>query len=238
MDVYFPPDGNSTLAVLEHCLSSTRQINIIVAGKTLEPRWLTPGQAKKQLESGLAVWDFASDDNPDVVLTAAGDYLTKEALAAISLAKSEWSQVRLRFVNIMSLTSCGLGRGGTCLTHEGFNMIFTPDKPVICNFHGYPETMKAIVFDYISTSPQRFSVHGYIESGSTTTPFDMHVRNRTSRYHLVIEIFEKIASSGRIKYQESRHIIEKYQQKIDENTEYIKINGVDMPEIDAWKWTD
>jgi len=237
VDVYFPPDGNSTLACLEHCLTTTRHINIIVAGKTLEPRWLTPELAKKELETGLATWNFASDDNPDVVLTAAGDYLTKEALAAVSIVKQDCPNIRVRFVNIMSLTSCGLGRGGTCLTHEGFNMLFTPDKPVIGNFHGYPETLKAIIFDYIGSSPQRFSIHGYIESGSTTTPFDMHVRNRTSRYHLAIEVFEKMSTTGRIPYEEAQHITKKYEQKITDNTAFIKKNGVDMPEIDAWQWT-
>ncbi len=237
VDVFFPPDGNTTLAVLNYCLSATRQINIIVAGKTLEPRWLTPELAGKALQSGIMTWDFASDDNPDVVLTAAGDYLTKEALAAIDLAKQEWPDIRLRFVNILSLTNCGLGRGGMCLTHEGFNDYFTPDKPVICNFHGYPETLKAIVFDYIASSPQRFSIHGYIENGSTTTPFDMHVRNGTSRYHLLIEAFQKVAATGRLPYEEAEHIIKKYQQKIEDNTSYIKEHGVDMPEIEAWQWT-
>lgn len=236
VDVYFPPDGNTTLAVLEHCLSTTRQINVIVGGKTLEPRWLTPALAKNELQTGLMIWDFASDDNPDVVLAAAGDYLTKEALAAISIVKAEWPDIRLRFVNILSLTSCGLGQGGTCLTHEGFSQYFTPDKPVICNFHGYPETLKAIIFDYISSSPQRFTIHGYVESGSTTTPFDMHVRNNTSRYHLAIEVFEKMATSGRMPYEEARHIIEKYKGKIDENTARIKTLGLDLPEIEEWQW--
>ncbi len=236
VDVYFPPDGNSTLAVLEHCLASRRQINIIVAGKTLEPRWLTPALAKKQLNDGLAIWDFASDTEPDVVLAAAGDYLTKEALAAVSIIKQEQPDLRLRFVNIMSLTSCGLGQGGTCLTHEGFNQYFTADKPVICNFHGYPETLKAIIFDYIASAPQRFSVHGYIESGSTTTPFDMHVRNHTSRYHLAIEAFEKMSASGRLPYEEAEPLIAKYQSKIEQSTEFIKKNGIDMPEIENWVW--
>src|SRR3990167_3157675 len=238
VDVYFPPDGNSTLAVLAHCLSTTRQINVIVAGKTLEPRWLTPELAKKELETGLMVWDFASDDNPDIVLAAAGDYLTKEALATIQIVKSELPAIKLRFVNIMSLTSCGLGQGGTCLTHEGFNFYFTPDKPVICNFHGYPETLKAIIFDYISSSPQRFSIHGYVESGSTTTPFDMHVRNKTSRWDLAISVFEKMSAHGKVPYEEVQHVIRKYQQKLADNTAYIKIHGVDMPEIEEWKWVN
>ena len=237
VDVYFPPDGNTTLAVLKHCLSTTRQINVIVAGKTQEPRWLTPEQAQKELEAGLMVWDFASDDNPDVVLTAAGDYLTKEALAAIDIVKKDYPAARLRFVNILSLTSCGLGQSGTCLTRQGFDTLFTPDKPVICNFHGYPETLKAIIFDYISTSPQRFSIHGYIENGSTTTPFDMHVRNHTSRYHLAIEVYERLAASGKIPYEEAKHKIAACQQKITQNTEYIKTHGVDLPEIEGWTWT-
>jgi xylulose-5-phosphate/fructose-6-phosphate phosphoketolase len=238
VDVYFPPDGNTTLAVLEHCLASTRQINIIVAGKTLEPRWLTPQLAKKAVEAGIMTWDFASDDNPDIVLAAAGDYLTKESLAAISIVKKEWPDIRLRFLNILSLTSCGLGRGGMCLTPEGFNSYFTPDKPVICNFHGYPETLKAIIFDYINSSPQRFSVHGYIEAGSTTTAFDMHVRNQTSRYHLACEVFEKMAAAGKIPYEEAKHLIAAYQGKIGQNTDYIKQNGVDLPEVEQWRWTN
>ena len=95
--------------------------------------------------------------------------------------------------------------------------------------------MKAILFGY-THHPERFDIRGYVESGSTTTPFDMHVRNRTSRYHLVIAVFEQLAKLGRIEYEESRHIVMKYQQKIDENTEYIKVHGLDKPEIDAWEW--
>lgn len=236
VNVYFPPDGNSTLAVLGHCLATTGQINVIVAGKTLEPRWLTPAQAQKELQAGLMVWDFASDENPDIVLAAAGDYLTKEALAAIDIVKSGFSSARIRFVNIMSLTSCGLGQGGTCLTRQGFDMLFTPDKPVICNFHGYPETLKSIIFDYINTSPQRFSIHGYIENGSTTTPFDMHVRNHTSRYHLAIEVFERLAAMGKIPYQQAKDQISACQQKVAANTDYIKIHGIDMEDIEEWVW--
>ncbi|HLG90924.1 MAG TPA: hypothetical protein VI336_02070, partial [Candidatus Saccharimonadales bacterium] len=128
------------------------------------------------------------------------------------------------------------GRGGLCLTHEGFNEYFTPDKPVICNFHGYPETLKAIIFDYINSSPRRFTVHGYIENGSTTTPFDMHVRNKTSRFHLAMEVFEKMSAAGRMPHEEAKHIVAICQQKIDANTAYIKQHGIDMPEIENWQW--
>lgn len=235
VDVYFPPDGNSTLAVLEQVMGSVKQINIIVAGKTQEPRWLTPELAKKQLVSGIMTWDFASDDNPDIVMLGIGDYPTKEVMAAVDLAKQEVADLRLRVVNVMSLTSCGLGQGGTCVSQAEFERQFTADKPVICNFHGYPETIKSILWQY-ADNPHRFTIRGYIESGSTTTPFDMHVRNQTSRYHLVMEIARRAAETGRISAEEATRITEKYQAKIDENTEYIKVHGIDLPEIDAWVW--
>ncbi|HET8669324.1 MAG TPA: phosphoketolase family protein, partial [Candidatus Saccharimonadales bacterium] len=235
VNVFFPADGNATLVALEHILSTERHINILVAGKTLEPRWLTPEKAREALEQGVSIWDFASDDNPDVVLVGIGDYPTKEIMAAIDLVKQEREDIRIRCVNVSSLTSCGFGMNGTCLTKDGFNQQFTPDKPVICNFHGYPETLKAIFFNYIN-DPARFDIRGYIENGSTTTPFDMHVRNRTSRYHLVIAVFENLVVHGRIPQEEAKAYIDKYQKKIDDNTEYIKAHGIDMPEIDAWQW--
>jgi xylulose-5-phosphate/fructose-6-phosphate phosphoketolase len=212
-----------------------QQINVIVAGKTQEPRWLTPELAQKQLHAGIMTWDFASDDDPDLVLAGIGDYTTKEIMAAVDIVKTERADMRLRVVNISSLTSCGLGQGGKCVTPEEFDRQFTADKPVICNFTGYPETLKAILFDYID-NPKRFSVHGYIESGSTTTPFDMHVRNTTSRYHLAIEAFEKLAFLGKLQHEEAGMLIGKYRQKIEDNTAYIKEHGTDIPEIDAWAW--
>jgi xylulose-5-phosphate/fructose-6-phosphate phosphoketolase len=238
VDVYFPADGNSTLVVLERLLQTTKQINVVVAGKTLEPRWLTPELARQQLQNGgIMTWDFASDKDPDVVLAGIGDYTTKEVMAAINLAKSEWSDLRLRCININSLTSRGFGQGKRCIDSAEFDRQFTTDKPVICNFHGYPETLKAVLFNYI-TDASRFDIRGYIECGSTTTPFDMHVRNKTSRYHLVMAIFEKLIGTGRISDEEAKKIIVKYAQKIEENTEYIKKNGIDLPEIDSWQWNN
>jgi len=241
VDVFFPADANSTLVALEYMLGTTQKINVMIAGKTLEPRWLTIDLARKQLQDSIMTWDFASDENPDVVLAGIGDYPTKEVLAAISLAKNEYPDARLRCVNISSLTSSGsshgLGRCGDYITDQEFNHQFTTDKPVICNFHGYPETLKSILFGYI-VDPNRFDIRGYIEQGSTTTPFDMHVRNKTSRYHLVIAIFERLAIANRIPKEQAQNIIIKYQKLIAENTEYIKENGIDMPEIDSWQWTN
>lgn len=234
-DVYFPPDGNTTLAALEKMLTSTRQINVLVAGKTVEPRWLTPDKARQQINDGLMTWDFASDDNPDIVLASAGDYPTKETMAAIDLIKQEWPLIKVRCVNVSSLTTLGFGTLANTANQKVFEQHFTADKPVIFNFHGYPQTIKSILFNYAHDST-RFDVRGYMEIGSTTTPFDMHVRNETSRYHLVMAAFGQLGHDGVLPYEEAQHIIAKYQAKIDENTDYIKRNGIDIPEIDAWTW--
>lgn len=233
--VYLPPDGNSTLAVLEKCLSSKNEINIIAAGKTLEPRWLTPELARKELERGMMIWDFASDSDPDIVLTGIGDYLTKECLAAIDIVKKEAPTIKTRFVNIMELSALGLGNAGCRVPQHDFADYFTKDKPVIFNFHGYPETLKQILFD--AGGDGRFSVHGYIENGSTTTPFDMQVRNGTSRYQLAKEVFVKMAGRGVIEKDSADKLIQKYDQKLADHCEYIKKHGVDPEEIENWQWS-
>jgi len=235
VDVYFPADTNSTLIVMEKMLSSTKQINVVAAGKTAEPQWLTVEQARKQVETGIMVWDFASDENPDVVLVGIGDYPTKEIMAAIDLAKREWPDVRIRCINVSSLTARGFGQGRNHISKDQFNEFFTTNKPVICNFHGYPETIKSALFNY-NVDASRFDVRGYIESGSTTTPFDMHARNKTSRYQIIMAIFERMAEMGRISTDEAHAIVNKYQQKLFDNIDYIKEFGIDTPEIDNWAW--
>ncbi|MDD4989039.1 MAG: phosphoketolase family protein, partial [Candidatus Pacebacteria bacterium] len=233
--VYFPPDGTSTLAVLEQCMKSKSEINVIVAGKTLEPRWLTLPEAKKALVQGLMTWDFASDEDPDIVLSGVGDYLTKEVLATIDLVKTEAPEIKMRFVNIMELSALGIGNS-ECRIPIDFSEFFTKDKPVIFNFHGYPETLKQVLFDF-ENALDRFSVHGYVENGSTTTPFDMQIRNKTSRWHLAMEVFERMAKAGVISKEKAKSLIEKYTAKLAEHREYIIKNGIDPEEIENWKWT-
>lgn len=233
--VYFPPDANSTLAVLEKCLSSTKSINVIAAGKTLEPRWLTPDAAKAQLQNeGIGIWDFATDENPDIVVCGIGDYLTKEALAAMDLVRKETSKVKMRFVNIMSLSSKGLGSANCAINQKTFEDYFTANKHVIVNFHGYPQTIKQILFDYAPT--HRFTIHGYIESGSTTTPLDMQIRNKTSRYNLVIDIAEKAHEQGVLTDEERDIIISKYEEKLSNHFAYIQRHSIDPKDVDAWIW--
>ena len=181
------------------------------------------------------IWDFASDDQPDLVMAACGDYPTKETMAAIDIIKTERPEVKIRCVNISSLTTMGFGTLSNTADQKYFDHIFTEDKPVFLNFHGYPQTIKSILFNYAVDST-RFDVRGYKEIGSTTTPFDMHVRNETSRYDLAIAAFRQLGHDGVVPVQEAEHLAAKYRQKIADNTAYIIANGIDLPELDAWVW--
>jgi xylulose-5-phosphate/fructose-6-phosphate phosphoketolase len=232
--VYFPVDDNSMLAVMRETMSSKNQMNIITAGKTPEPRWLSLAQAKNALKDGIYTWDFASDDNPHLVLVGVGDYVTKEAMAALELIKKDAPAVRVRFVNIVRLQAA-------CSCEDGFHeqipnaeKYFTLDKPVIVNFHGYPEAMKSILFDV--KNPDRFSVHGYVEQGGTTTPFDMQVRNRTDRYHLATEIAETMAKQQVISDSKKTALTAKYRKILQNHGNYIKKYGTDPEEIENWQW--
>jgi len=235
INVYFPADENEAILIAEKCLKSKNEINVIVSEKTVEPVWLSQEQAKREIESGLSIWDFASDENPDIVFGGCGQYLTKEALAAVQLLKGEAPEVKVRFINIVELSPNTVGHSKR-ITQESFEKYFTKDKPVIFNFHGYPETLKQIVFDY-ENALNRITVHGYMESGSTTTPLDLHIRNKTDRYNLVIEAIQKLVGGGVIEKEKAGKIMEKYKQKIKEHKEYILKFGDDPEEILNWKWS-
>jgi xylulose-5-phosphate/fructose-6-phosphate phosphoketolase len=236
INVYFPADENEAVLIAEKCLKSKNEINVIVSEKTVEPVWLTVAQAKKEIEQGLSIWEFASDENPDVVFGGCGQYLTKEALAAVQLLKEEAPEVKVRFVNIIELSPDSIGHSKK-ITQNEFEKYFTKDKPVIINFHGYPETVKQVVFDYVNAL-NRITVHGYMESGSTTTPLDLHIRNKADRYNLVIEAAEKLGKNGVLTDEKARKIVEKYQQKIKDHKEYILKVGDDPEEILNWKWSN
>lgn len=235
INVYFPADGNASLAVIDECLSSSYGINVIVAGKTLEPRWTTVESSKEQLKDGLAIWNFASQENPDIVLASAGDYLTKEALAAVDLLQQELPEIKTRFVNVSTLSWSGFGAGQHVLSKPDFLRFFTNDKPVIFNYHGYPQTIKQILFDY-AENPKRFKVNGYNENGSTTTPFDMQLRNGTSRYNLLLDAISFLKEGNKISLEKAAEIVEKYHTKIAEFKKYIVQYGVDPEEISEWQW--
>ena len=227
--VFFPSDQNAMLAVLDKIYSSTNTINAVVAGKQEQKLWRNLNQVQADVASGAAIWSELSDDDPDVVLVAAGDYVLSEAVQARELIKQELPDVRVRFVYVSSLTCGAIGHHDHQLDQAEFEQIFTTDRPIIFNFHGYPETIKAILFNYLTTN--RASIHGYREQGSTTTPFDMMVRNQTSRWHLLMATVEAFVKTGQLSTDKRDQIFAKYHQKITEHVDYIKQHGVDLPEI-------
>jgi len=234
INVYFPADANEAVLVAEKCLLSKNEINVIVVEKTIEPVWLNPAQAKKELEGGVSIWDFVSDENPDVVFAASGQYLVKEALAAIDILRQEAPEVKIRFLNILELSPNTVSHYNK-LSEEEFERYFTKDKPAIFNFHGYPETLEQILF-YYQNSLERLKVHGYMESGSTTTPLDIHIRNKTDRYNLFIEAIEKMAKSGVVEQEKANRLVLTYQDKIRDHKDYIMRVGDDPEDILNWKW--
>ena len=223
--IYFPIDGNVSLFVIEKCLKSKNGINIIAAGKTQEPRWLNPDQSLKLIKDEIITLDFASDENPDLILLGIGDYVTKEILAAIKLAKTEIPEAKLRAVNILE---------PSIISSEKIYNHITNDKPVFVNFHGYPRTIKKLLFDLGET--RRFEIRGYIENGSTTTPFDMHVRNKTSRWHIILWITEQLLQRNKLTKEKALEITQKYNQKFVEHKEFIMQNGVDLEEIEEFDY--
>ncbi len=234
-NVYFPADANTALVVMRRMLGSTREINVLVGGKRPQPCWRTVKQAEEDVRSGIAIWDFASDEDPQVVFAAAGDAMTKEVLAAINILHEVLPAVRVRFVNISSLSSLGMGVDGCQVLAHELEYYFTEDKPVIFNFHGYPQTIKQIFFDY-GVSSNRFTIHGYEESGSTTTPFDMMVRNRVDRYHLVMDAIRAVAGQGLISVSEQEQLIAIYEEKLSAHRAYVVEHGEDPAEISNWSW--
>jgi xylulose-5-phosphate/fructose-6-phosphate phosphoketolase len=230
--VYFPPDGNSLLVTLEDCFKRKNAINVIVAGKNPMPQWLTLEEARKQIKVGVGIWEWAHEGfkNPDVVIASAGDHMTVEALSAVSILKKEAPELAIRFVNVSELTSLGIGdeKHPFRLGDKQFDKYFTRDKSIIFNFHGYPDVIKKLVFGH--PAAERFSIHGYSEEGTTTTPFDMHVRNQTSRYHLVMDALEKGANLNEAVAKKAPKLIAKMQKKLLQHQKYILKYGKDMEE--------
>lgn len=236
VNVYFPADMNTALNVMSRSLASKNEMNVLVLEKRPVPCWRTPLEAKQDVESGISIWDFASDADPHIVFSAAGDYLTKESLAAITVVREELPQMRIRFVNITSLSTRGFGNTKEEVGAGDIDYYFTKDKPVVINFHGYPQTIKQILFDY-GCDASRFIVHGYEESGSTTTPFDMFVRNKTDRYTLAMEAFRVAEKEGLITMKKRDELLAKYMERLARLRAYAVEYGNDPDDITNWKWT-
>ena len=234
-NVYFPADANLALVTFERMLASAQEINVMVCEKRPLPIWRTGEEAKRDLVEGIAIWDFASDEDPHMVFASAGDYPTQETLAAISLIHKEIPAFRMRYINILALSASGIGHSGHHLTRHQFTDYFTESAPIRINFHGYPQTMKQILFDYGCAS-DRVMVHGYEEIGSTTTAFDMMVRNRVDRFHLALEAVSIAEDQGVITADKALILKKKFNQKLVEHREYIIKVGDDPEEITNWSW--
>jgi xylulose-5-phosphate/fructose-6-phosphate phosphoketolase len=234
-NVYFPADANTALVIFKTMMKSTKEINVMVCEKRPLPIWRTLEEAKRDVLESVAIWEFASDEDPDVVFSAAGDYPTLEALAAISLLRKHVPELKTRFVNITSLSGLGMGHSEKTVLRHDFDHYYTEDKPVIINFHGYPQTIKQILFDY-GVDANRFSVHGYEETGSTTTAFDMMVRNRVDRFNLATEAVKDAYELGIISEDKSKEIINFFQDELAHHRSYIIEHGDDPVEITNWIW--
>jgi xylulose-5-phosphate/fructose-6-phosphate phosphoketolase len=232
--IYLPPDANSLVSTLDHCLRSAGYINLVIATKQPLPQWLTMEEAIASNDAGATIWAWAGHgdpERPDVVLAGAGNVPMIETLAAARLLREEMPELALRVVNVADLLVLESVAGHPHrLDDAEFNRLFTTDRHVIFNFHGYPSAIHQLI--YKRSNPQRFHVRGYVEEGTTTTPFDMLVRNQTSRYHLVIEALRRAVGIT----PRTALIIDRYEEKLREHRQYIEAEGSDPPEIQDWHW--
>jgi xylulose-5-phosphate/fructose-6-phosphate phosphoketolase len=232
--VYLPPDANTLLSVADHCLRSRNYVNVIVAGKQPAPNWLSMDQAVLHCTRGIGIWDWASSDRdgePDVVLASAGDIPTLEALAAVDLLRQHLPELRIRFVNVVDLMRLQDEKEHPHgLSTAEFDALFTTSKPVVFAYHGYPWLIHRLT--YRRTNHANIHVRGYKEEGTTTTPFDMVMLNDLDRYHLVIDVIDRVPGLG----PKAAHVRQLMADKRLEARAYTRLEGEDAPEIANWTW--
>ena len=233
--VYLPPDANTLLCVTDRCLRSRNLVNVIVSGKQPAQQWLDMNAAINHTSAGIGLWEWACNDQdgePDVVLAAAGDVPTLEMLAAIAILRQLTPELKIRFINVVDLmTLQPQEEHPHGLSGKEFDSLFTTSKPIIFAYHGYPWLIHRLT--YRRTNHGNLHVRGYKEEGTTTTPFDMVVLNTLDRFHLVIDVANRVPKLQ----AQAAHIKQRMRDKLNEHTQYIHQFGEDMPEIRDWKWS-
>jgi xylulose-5-phosphate/fructose-6-phosphate phosphoketolase len=232
--VYLPPDANCLLSVTDHCLRSRNYVNVIVAGKQPAPQWLSMDAAIKHCTAGVGIWEWASNDKdaePDVVMACCGDVPTLETLAAVDLLRTHVPQLKVRVINVVNLmTLQSSSEHPHGLPDAQFDALFTTDKPIIFAFHGYPWLIHRLT--YRRTGHGNLHVRGYVEEGTTTTPFDMVVLNRMDRFSLVNDVIDRVpALAARAAYAKQA-----IRDQLQDHKEYIAEFGDDLPAIRDWRW--
>jgi xylulose-5-phosphate/fructose-6-phosphate phosphoketolase len=234
--VYLPPDANTLLTVTDHCLRSRHYVNVIVAGKQPSPQWLDMDSAVKHCTAGLGIWKWASNDErsePDVVMACAGDVPTLETLAAVEILRQHFPELRIRVINVVDLMALQpQSEHPQGLSDKDFDVLFTRDKPIVFAYHGYPSLIHQLT--YRRTNHHNLHVRGYKEEGTTTTPFDMAVRNDIDRFHLVKDVVDRVSSLGPC----AAYLTQIIRDKLIDHQRYIRQHGEDMPEIRDWKWSN
>jgi xylulose-5-phosphate/fructose-6-phosphate phosphoketolase len=232
--VYLPPDANCLLSVTDHCLRSRDLVNVVIAGKHALPQWLAMEQAVTHCEEGIGLWPWAGNDaggEPELVMACCGDTPTLEAMAAVSMLREHAPDLKVRVVNVvdlMRLQSPSEHPHG--LSDADFDSLFTRDRPVVFAFHGYPSLVHRLI---CRRANRDFHVHGYLEEGTITTPFDMRVQNRLDRFHLVRSAVDCVPRLG----GRGAYLKQLTSDRLLAHKRYIDEHGQDMPEIQEWTWT-
>ncbi len=231
--MYLPPDTNTLLSCFDHCIRSKNYINVIVASKHPSVQWLSMDEAVAHCTKGIGIWKFASNDmgmEPDIVLASCGDAPTLEVMAAITILRDNFKDLKIRMVNVVDLMKLQSNRKHPHgLTDLEYDAIFTKDKPIIFNFHGYADLIHQLTYDRTN---QNMHVHGYMEEGTITTSFDMKVQNKIDRYNIVIDALKYLPKLG----NKSAFLIEECKNKLVKHKEYIREYGIDIEEVRDWKW--
>ncbi|MDB9528502.1 phosphoketolase family protein [Oscillatoria sp. CS-180] len=236
--VYFPPDANCLLSVADHCFRSVDYVNIIVSDKQKHLQYLSMEEAIRHCTKGIGIWDWASNDDcgtepdiPDVVMASCGDIPTMESLAATAILREEFPYLKVRFVNVVDLFKLvPESEHPHGLTNRDFNSLFTTDKPVMFNFHGYPWLVHKLT--YRRKNQERIHVRGYKEEGNINTPLELAIRNQIDRFNLVIDVIDRVPKLG----SAAAHVKERMKNRIIECLTYAFEHGHDSEEITSWKW--